>query len=200
MRKKYSLIFAHYRENLDWLKYLPPTDKRAFNIVVSNSDESCSTGFDADESYLRENTGREAEHYLEYIISHYENLPEVMVFLQGAPWPHFPFNPLDFLDILFGDPQFQHPMCYLGTDRWERHGLPILPDSHVEMILKKGWGDSESIPKSTPFVIGAQFYVRKEVVLARPKDHYERMLAVADHPGGSFAHALEGFWGSVFSF
>lgn len=192
---KYTLILARHKEPLDWLKFVPAKADRDYRIVASNSD-SLAVNDKLDESYQRPNIGLEAGHYLDYIISHYDNLPEIMVFLQADPWPHA--KVFDLLDMLIGEPSFPHPICYV-SGAFNSPGLPALPFSAVHAALTAGWG-TLPIPRGVTMVIGSQFYVKKEVVLNRPKDHYERILSTANLPDMKFAHALEGFWGHVFSF
>ena len=192
---KYTLILARHKESLDWLKFVPAKADRDYEIVVSNSDTAAASD-KINESYQRPNVGLEAGHYLGYIISHYDNLPEIMVFLQADPWPHA--KVFDLLDLLIGEPSFPHPLCYV-SGAFNSPGLPVLPFSATSAALSAGW-ESIPAPRGVTMVIGAQFYVKREVVLNRSKDHYERILATATLPSMSLAHALEGFWGHVFSF
>jgi hypothetical protein len=72
----YALVVSKYNENVDWLRAFEPAnvmlyDKSANPIGIP-----------------RPNVGRESETYLYYILTHYDELPEYIVFLQGNPFDH----------------------------------------------------------------------------------------------------------------
>lgn len=70
------LIVARYNEDITWL------DKINFDHIVYNKGEINS-------NYINlPNIGREADTYINYIISNYDNLPEIIVFCQGNPFDH----------------------------------------------------------------------------------------------------------------
>ena len=202
MDKYYDIILATHSEDLRWVSYLPK--ERPYRLVVSNSNGILKPE-QADELILRENFGREAGHYLNYLILNYDKLPDVMVFMQGDPWPHSAMygNPCIMLEIIFGNPRFRSPICYLGKDYRSEDFRPIQTSEHFK-VLTRALGD-EPIGKNLPLSIGAQFYVRREIVLARPKSFYEGLLEIgrdqslyhAD-PLYTLAHTLEGCWGCVF--
>ena len=202
MNKFFDIILATHSEDLRWTSYLPKD--RPYRLVVSNSNGIAKPEA-ADELVLRENFGREAGHYLNYLIEKYDELPEVMVFMQGDPWPHAAVygNPCIMLEILFGTPKFRYPICYLGRNYSIELFKPA-PESEHHRVLSRAYAGS-GYGSNIPISIGAQFYVRREVVLAHPKDFYQRLLEVgrdqtlyhAD-PYYTLAHTLEGCWGSVF--
>lgn len=197
MIKQFEIVIASYREPLDWLKYLPKSDDRIYNITVSNS---CGRDnfINADRVINIENFGREAGHYLRYIIDNYDDLPPIILFLQGDPWSHVTFNISSLLEYFYGNPIFDKPVKYIGSDNKASSGLGVDKYSPIGHVLRLGWGN-EPIPTSVPFSIGAQFYVKREAVLGRPKEHYEKIYSAVFDPDISVAHVLEGYWGSVFS-
>lgn len=201
MNKKYEIVIARHEESVDWLNFLPPKNERKYRLTISNSGKSIDVTT-ADRIVTRENYGREAGHYMEFIINNYDNLLDVVVFLQGGPWPHA--APSNLLEIFYGDPNFNHRMSFVGTNspacipkvqRW----------SEAEHIIKSGW-QNEKWPEErfgnggVPWIIGggAQFYIKKETIHKRPKDHYERILECAKDPESHFAHILEFHWPNVF--
>lgn len=201
--QNYHLVLATHTENLNWLSYLP--NIRKYKIVVSNSsgpDFVCPL---ADEVIHRENYGREAGHYLNYILEFYDKLPNVVVFIQGDPWPHAAMyqNKCIMLELLFGNPVFRNPICYLGQDY--RPTPCIFPATSVHYKVLKKAHEELPIKGNLPISIGAQFYVRKEIILARSKEYYARLLEIAKDqtlyhadPYYTLAHTLEGCWGCVF--
>jgi hypothetical protein len=193
--KKYEIVLARYSEPMKWLKFIPQKEDRSYSIFLSNSGEELQSS-KIDEEGLVENIGREAGHYLQYIISHYDNLSDVVVFLQAEPWWHFAQNIESVMELFWGNPRFESPVCYIG-ERYTELGLPVEKHSVKEAILKTAWGE-DNIPKSIRMAIGAQFYVKKDVILKRPVSHYKAILNCYNWDGVSLAHILEPHWGNVF--
>ena len=106
--------------------------------------------------------------------------------------------------MIFNEPpSFDFPFCYLGgTYLVNQVGLqPSIFAGKVNEkyeLLSAAWKD---VPISPPvaFVVGAQFYVKREVILARPKQHYIDLMDKGRTMQTSFAHILEPVWGSVFN-
>ena len=72
-----TIIIARYNENLDWLyKY------EGFKIIIYNKGES-SRFIDGSKVIELPNIGRESHTWLHYIVTNYEKLDEVNIFLQG---------------------------------------------------------------------------------------------------------------------
>ena len=194
-KNKYEIVIARFSEAMKWLKYVPKQNNRSYSIYLSNSGEETQLS-QVDKEVLVENIGREAGHYLQYIIKNYDNLPNVVVFLQAEPWWHFAQNIEAVMDLFWGAPRFNFPICYVGQT-YNELGLPIEKFSIKEAILKNAWGNTP-IPKSIRMAIGAQFYVKKEVILKRPISHYQAILDCHNWDGVSLAHILEPHWASVF--
>lgn len=193
--KSYEIILASYREEMNWLSYLPTKSKRDYTLTVSNSG-GLKTFTNADRVLSVENACREAGHYLNFIIANYDNLHPVTVFLQADPWTHAASHIDELLALFFGKPTFEDPMRYLGAT-YSSYGLPLIKGFPFEQIITKVWGGIE-YPKSIPFSVGAQFYVTKEVILRKPKEYYEEILKEAKACQHSFAHLIEGHWGNIF--
>ena len=69
----YKIVVARYNENIEWLK--PDMN----NVIIYNKGQKLNM----ENEILLKNVGRESETYLNYIISNYNNLPDVTVFTQG---------------------------------------------------------------------------------------------------------------------
>jgi len=201
-QKKYNVLLATHSEDLDWLRYIP--QKRDYNIIVSNSN-GVKEVFNADMVLTRENYGREAGHYFNYMVEFYDNLPEVTVFVQGDPWPHAAAGryTISLMEILFGNPEFVWPITYLGK-QYSPSKLLSGDDSRQAKAIRAGIGDLP-VGQGIPISIGANFYARKNIILSRPKEVYENFLKYAadktiypDDPYYTLAHDLEGVWGGVF--
>lgn len=194
-QNKYEIVVARYSEPMKWLKYIPKKENRHYTIYLSNSGEETQSA-QVDKEVLVKNIGREAGHYLQYIITNYEQLSDVVVFIQAEPWWHFAQNIESVMELFWGNPRFDSPVCYIGQ-KYEQMGLPIDKNSVKESIFKKAWKETP-IPKSIRMAIGAQFYVKKEIILKRPISHYQSILDCHNWDGVSLAHILEPHWASVF--
>lgn len=192
--KNFEIVLASYRESLSWLDYLPKKAKRKYNITVSNSGGITDVP-SADRVINVPNGGREAGHYLNFIVENYDNLHPVTVFMQADPWPHAAGHITVLLAMLFGTPTFDSPICYLGQ-KYASRGLEPMVGSPIDKLLTELW--SGTYPIGIPFSIGAQFYVTKETILRQPKEYYEKLSAVSRDSSFSFAHLVEGHWGNVF--
>jgi hypothetical protein len=202
----YDIVIATHNEPIEWLGYLP--EKRPYRLIVSCSGNVARTYEERqlpDEWITRENAGREAGHWLNWIVTRYDSLAEWTVFLQAEPFAHMGPNlhgPLGLLRILFGGaPNFSVPWAAVGMRPEERGGhCQFWMFKRKLEILEAGWGkDKVNTEVGQPFLIGAQFLVRRDLVLARPRDHYERILALAPSKEFSLAHELEPVWRLVFA-
>ncbi|XP_022083863.1 uncharacterized protein LOC110975586 [Acanthaster planci] len=91
----YEFVIAHYNEGLDWLR---PIANRS-HVYHKGKDET--PPFAIRKWERLPNVGREAHTYLYHILSNYESLADVTVFLQGhGSRPDVPFcypEPMDFV-------------------------------------------------------------------------------------------------------
>jgi len=74
----YSIVIAYYDEDISW------TNTTTVKTHVYNKNSN-SPG-----PNTLPNVGREAHTYVHHIITHYDNLDPVTVFLQGTPFDHMP--------------------------------------------------------------------------------------------------------------
>lgn len=196
--KKYTILLASHNEELEWLNFVPAL-REEYEIVVYNS--SGKNYPLADRTVQRDNFGREAGHYLQYIVDNYDNLAETVVFMQASPWAHINGEAmtLQLLRLFYGSPDFPEPMCYLGAQYGSStfFTLDDAPELYSTMLPFYSNGDT---PQWIPFTIGAQFYVQREVIRRLPVAYYEAVLSVvrSNVNNVSFAHVLEGRWGFVF--
>jgi hypothetical protein len=197
--KKYQILIARYNEPLDYLNYLPKKEDREYEVIVSNSGNP-EDKFLCDRTIVRENIGREAGHYLDFMAFEYEKMAPVVVFIQAGCFAHL--KSVDtVLELFYGKPNFPFPMSFLGTN--SSVGIPKVPRwSEAEHIIKTAWQD-KNYPEpieGKPWVIGggAQFYIKKNIILKRPKEHYSRTIECAKDPESKFAHVLEFYWPNMF--
>jgi hypothetical protein len=200
---KYQILIARHNENVDYLKYLPNRENRDYEVIVSNSGNKDDIFF-SDRTIIRENIGREAGHYLNFIASEYEKMADTVIFLQ-AGWSVHVTNISSILELFYGKPNFPFPMSFLGTNA--NTYIPKVPKwTKIEWILKSAWQDEKWTDElylkenGQKFTIdgSAQFYIKKEILLKRPPEHYLRPIECDRDPDVSIAHDLELHWPNMF--
>lgn len=83
----YIFVVARYNENVDWLH----TEKD--HCIIYNKGEKLNI----ENEILLPNVGRESETYLHYIITNYDNLPDIIIFTQAMIEDHREIDPLNYL-------------------------------------------------------------------------------------------------------
>lgn len=148
------------------------------------------------------NVGREAETYLYYIITNYDNLEDYTLFLQGYPFDHSPTLEKyikEFEQKIANNQKIPFTFitkdiynCTLTTDFTDIN-LPLL------MYYHKLFDKYDS---SHPFSFGAgaQFLVPKECILSRSKKFYEKCIKMLDYDANPIeAYIFERFWHMIFT-
>lgn len=200
-----ELVLATHGETLEWLRYLPATRSYRVKVSCSEYDRTDLQKLpNVDEIVRRHNYGREAGHWLQHLVERYDSLAQWTVFLQAEPFIHAGQNvhgPCGLLRILFGQPtDFPLPWAAIGHMENQAGGIPNLDIFPVRKnILQAAWGDELPKTQPCPFMVGAQFLVQRELVLARPKAHYQRLLDLCPSTSFSIAHELEPCWRLVFA-
>lgn len=190
-----QLVVARYQEPLNWLRKVPPSIER---VVYDKSGEPTP------DAIPLPNIGREAHTYLHHICENYRALAPLTVFCQGKPFDHaFDFH--HTLRALAENPEGAADFRWLGH---------IIDTDTSDGALFKIWSKNESGvgldlagfycallgmdgPHEYPFVLGGQFWARRELIWKRPLSFYEsaRDLSVA-FPNA--AHCYERTWDKVF--
>jgi hypothetical protein len=210
-----TLVVAHYKENLEWLKSVD----NSMNIVVyhkSKNDAGCWKG------EVLPNVGREAHTYLHHIITHYDELTrddnnkdKCTFFSQGSLTDHFK-RPLQHIKMSLESAR-THGISNIGCveltdissfrlrDYRDEHLTPSIIDGKEENFgewFKRVLGDEgERIPDPLYCIWGACFAVLNSVIVKRPKDFYEKLLKECDYSScPESAHFLERAWQYIFKF
>ena len=74
----YKIVVARYNENIEWL------NNEKLNCIFYNKGKQLNI----DNEVILPNVGRESETYLHYIITNYDDLPDVVVFTQARISDH----------------------------------------------------------------------------------------------------------------
>ena len=179
-KKSIRVVVARYRELLDWLSLIPED----YEIYVSNSggvEAEIPEGVRKRTKVVNvPNGGRECGHFWRYIISNYDRLADIQIFLQGAP--HIGHTG----DILFGD--WLEPAVVIPRIE-EAKGFSYIYDKSItrgpaggnfdaQMLICQAHG-RKYLPLPTPAGAtdwGGQHFVSREVIQNRPKDFYQGMV------------------------
>ncbi|KAJ9473526.1 hypothetical protein DIPPA_29503 [Diplonema papillatum] len=194
---KVHLVVSHYSESLDWLH--GGGWGAAHTATVYHKDHRAATpdfsfgfaqyagaaeGGRVSHAWLT-NFGDEAAAYLRFIIDHYDDLPDITVFLHGKPEAHnkrigetvaclreetwFTFVTTSFIDnrcILYGNNASLLPNADKGA--------------FADFWLEFPWDalGLASVPRCVSFYCCAQFAVSRGAVQARPKAFYQKLWSV----------------------
>lgn len=207
-RKRRQLVVAKYGEDVSWLNKLP----KIIDVVVYQSKER------TDPHYV-ENYGNEASKYLQYILEHYDDLPEYLAFVQAGrqDW-HDPLpkdNALASWDWL--SPLRSDGIAYLPTKA--PCSIEDSSGGHAPEDSSEGGGDNASLweqkssqmeavreawpevfeeelgplPKRWVTQCCAQFEVTRAAVRQHPKAFYQQLFDwVMRHDKALFAQRAAG--------
>jgi hypothetical protein len=197
----YLIVVSHYKENLDWLRSFD-SDK----VLVYNKNEE-KTEYT---TINLPNLGRESNTYLKYIVDNYDNLPDIVVFMQGKDDHLSTENIKHFLSKmeLFSARKVEGHLTI-----FDKSGLRLSKDNRIPR-----YGGINLIPAEYDFFTwftkyirkevpsyfcifwGACFLVRKEAIRLRPLqfylDLYEQTL-LGD--ATEVAHFFERSWYYIFT-
>lgn len=212
MARNVHLVIASFRENLDWLRENAPC---SFTLCNSSPDgakwwEETSYGGNSNFGYVVtgdlpskpvENVSKEAGQYLSYIINHYDNLPERIVFCQadlGARVFTAHRTMKDWSNVLKKTirqiSQIDRPVGVLGSFL---EPLPerIVPFPELEHRVFKEIIDPDKAPTFTVAGhVGAQFWVDRSLIRKFPVSYFQQIYDLK----GMLAWDLEYVWPAVF--
>lgn len=184
-----KLIVSRYNENLDWL------NKIEFDYIVYNKGLD-----DIQFSYIRlRNVGRETDTYLNYIISNYYNLPDIIVFSQGNPFDHG----TNFVEVV-NNTYDVNKIVWLGTN-WgpvtkDYQGGPgerVLPMLYMCSLLLNKTYDTN---KTFTFSAGAQYMVPKKYILNKSLNWWKNAYEIFDAHIETAGWVFERLWPEIFNY
>jgi hypothetical protein len=179
--KSCIIVVAKYREDMSFTKN--------FKYPVKIYDKSINYP----------NVGREAETYLRYIIENYDNLPEIVIFLQGNPFDHLPQN-FDLFSMNLNNIKSAQPISnWLKLESW--NWATRTKQAFLTLF-------DEELPKNVQINRGAQYIVPKECITFRSLDFYKTIHQVlcevdnkTEHPTNCLVcpWTLERMWPYIFN-
>ncbi|KAF2814589.1 uncharacterized protein BDZ99DRAFT_434293 [Mytilinidion resinicola] len=216
---EFECIVAHYNEELSWLEELAPD-----TIIYSKGNTPASGSWK--EVRTLPNIGREAHTYLHHLVTYYDSIADVTLFVQGDAYnpdgrtpPHSTVPVPEMKSRSINSNSTSGFTCFTPVvpnfDQWS--GLPWETDPKFRWWFHKNgktmlraqltpaefWTEyiGGPHPESVWFASGAFFGVTRETVQARPKSFYEKLLKAftdANHRNPEYGHYVERLWGSIF--
>lgn len=188
-----ELVIARYREDLEWISQLADLHIHVYD--KSSNLDSLSQPHLPENLQLTQlpNVGREAHTYLTHIITQYDRMADVTVFLQGNPHDHV-FNLSQQLNELPQDPGFRElghtPIVDDATGSPAHSGLDIA--GFYESLFRA------KPPAFYPFHAGTNFAVSRAIIRHRPREFYQRTLhEISASEFGPWK--IERLWPMIFS-
>ena len=202
----YKIIVARYDEDIQWLR------SEMINCIIYN--KGTRLGFNNE--IILENVGRESETYLQYIITNYDNLPDVVVFTQARISDHKGSDDVNYLiniknqalsntksDNLLIHNDIGDNICWDKEWNLRQDGY-FLKDNYKNNrpITFLEWfkmNISADYPNPIKIYCNAIFAVRKECIINKPIDYYKKLvLEVNHHNNPSEGHFFERSWYYIF--
>ena len=190
-----KVVISKYNEDVEWIKSIK------YDTIIYDKSNNPIEG-----SIPRPNIGREAETLLHYIIGHYNNLPDLTIFLQGDPRS----NPISFT--------YQEVIDEVNKDH--EYELKTILTWEGKISINDYWLKSCSILSNILFEpnnnivtysSGVQYVIPKEIILNRPlhlyKMLYDQVIKYRDKgliadkkdlSDGIDAWTMEIVWGLIF--
>jgi hypothetical protein len=148
MRK--MVVVARYNENITWLNEI-----NCEYVIYNKGNDNI------DHNYKKlENIGREPHTYITYILENYNNLPDVVCFVQGNPFDHCN-------NIVSKINNFNSDIEVLSDNIYDYDSQLYIDD--VCNILF----NSSKRPK---FGAGAQYILNKNYILSKSYDWWEKAM------------------------
>lgn len=158
---------------------------------------------------MLENVGRETHTYLHYIITNYDNLPDVIVFTQGRILDHIGSDDVRYLiDIknqALENSKSQIVSMHHNIEYWNLvNGEFYLQNNYKnnKPVIFLDWF-KENINMTYPeplynYSFGI-FSVKKELILKHPIEYYKRLILEVDHHiNPAEGHFFERAWYYIF--
>lgn len=198
---KSFLVVSRYKEDVSWIKSLTN------DYIIYNKGEELSSEY---KQIMAPNFGGNQYDIFRFIHDNYENLPNLIAFVQGDPYDHClleRFNELiqnDSFTLLFGDKTYPDGNYY-GSPYWEFNSSWYINEpwnDHKPPCKFSGFDDfASSIFENythspiVSFPPGSQFIVEKERCLYYSKNFWKKLMESVCQEvgmnGGRETHIIE---------
>lgn len=184
------VVVAHHNEPLQWLQGVPED----YSITISYAGEEPVIPSRAPKVTIEKtpNGGKDCGQWVRWIAKHYDELDDIILFMQGNPYTgHTP-------EILLN----------ISRDKLTNIFDYFMSGRPFHKAVGKGWQFGELtwiVPAelhTQPFscgVWGSQHYATKEVIRRRPKSFYERLARISlELGGGRFGDICEYYFNVIY--
>ena len=203
----YKIVVARYNENINWL------NSEMENCIIYNKGNKLNIG----NEILLKNIGRESETYLQYIITNYDNLPDVIVFTQAIIADHKGKDDIQYLINIKNEAlnnsksnnfytHYDIGKCVSWDKEWNlRNGKYFLQDNYKNnkpITFIEWFKTNININYPNPLIAyqNAIFAVKKEIIINKPIEYYKKLiLEVNHHVNSTEGHFFERSWYYIFS-
>jgi hypothetical protein len=202
----YKIVVARYNEDLRWLK------SEKDNCIFYNKGNKIGI----ENEIMLKNVGRESETYLNYIITNYDNLPDIVVFTQGKISDHRTGGVQHLLDLkdsaLINGKSHQYgreydtPSNYDWKHNWNyNNGEYYLKDNYKnnKPILFIDWFKKNinvNYPNPINIYYNGIFAVSKQLILTKSLEYYKSLILEVNHDiNSSEGHFFERSWFYIFN-
>lgn len=202
----YKIIVARYNENIEWL------NDEIDNCIIYNKGYKIGIN----NEIMLENLGRESETYLNYIISNYENLPDVVVFTQANISDHRECgNNVNYLIDIKNNALINGKSDSFIThyeshyhNHWDHdwnyvNGVYYLKDNYKNNMPFIDWFKKNinvNYPNPIKIYYNGIFAVSKQLILNNSLEYYKTLiLEVNHHINSTEGHFFERSWYYIFN-
>lgn len=181
------LLVARYNEDIRWIRWLDMSHIQKVIIVNKGAnDVRMHHSFDPDKVLCltgAPNVGREGHTFYQFIVDHYDNLPDHLVCLQGNPFDHAPhivdrlnafLHETSRADFMFLSEEII-PVDLDGVGHFTPTPLPM------RAVWEHLFHEVKRENHAWVFGAGAQFVVSRRAILQRPRSVYERVVQLLEH-------------------
>lgn len=155
LRIKSKVVVAKYKEDISWI------DNLKSPVIVYNKNISDNKLFDKN----LPNIGREGHTFFTYIVEHYDNLPDYIIFLQGYPFDHCN-EIINKINNFKYDSDF-YPLGHV----YIRNNNEI-----VNRVIFYSKIINVDVIQPIIFISGGQCIVSKKLILKRDKESYLKII------------------------
>lgn len=184
-----TLIVSRFNEDIGWIDRI-----KTCKVIIYNKGTPIER-----ESKQRVNVGREAETYLNFIVSNYESLSGIYLFVQGDPVGgglSENLNIFNEIDSNYDGKAFE----YFKSSKIIECDLLGHPDHPGLNIVDFANKYGIKIPHTLIFSPGAQFIVSYKAIKSRSKNFYEKLITSVNHDIKPIeSYILERLWYYIFN-
>jgi hypothetical protein len=146
------------------------------------------------------NVGHEAHTYLHHIVSNYSYLAAITIFTQGHPYKHCNAEDIALWPLITDTAYYSYSNNYDTGERFfycDLNGEPQHPGLPIERVWRELFTDPP--PQMIKFCPGGIFSVGRDLILAHPREFYEKALEMVSHDVDPIeGYVFERLWRTIF--